>query len=175
MSKFYKDFFIMINTLLKIRETLKRSQPKREKKVKEKKPKNLERVKAEHPPVKLSITENKDYNQENVAKQIENTTKQTRQATKPEEIPKSIPRIAENEIDFESLADTSKRTSIDHGPMIRVVLNEKNYVNPANTYVPSSVVTSNNSEIDEVDTLYHDNNHLNNGLDKVMDEFYSLD
>lgn len=176
MSKFYKDFFIMINTLLKIRETLKRNTPKREKKVKEKKPKALERIRAEHPPVKLSINTNTESNKELFTNSNENEPKLPRQITKPDDLPKPIPRIPENEIDFnESLADSSKRTSLDQGPMIRVVLNEKHYVNPANTYVPSSVVTSNNSEIDEADTLYNENNHLNNGLDKVMDEFYSLE
>ena len=169
VSKIYKDFYIMLNTLMKVKENMKRIAPKKDRKPKEKKEKKeIERRKDKEIPTvaKLSIMDKEEG--------------LNAQSTDDEElldinkVKKEMLSKTYNEPDFESLS--SKRTSInDQAPTIRVELNEKqrnSYMNPTNTYVQiNSVLTGSNSE-DEDQPLYQDT-EVNDELDKVMNEFYN--
>ncbi len=166
----------MLTQLLKIRENLKRNQPKKERRVKEKvKERRVKQQQLEEVPktTKLSIqvannkNDREEFDQTVVGYSDEAVINKNRGYD-----------VEEYNDDYESLG-SSKRTSIEEGPTIRVELAEKSYVNPTNTYVQlQSVLTSNSrsekwrgaDESDEAERLFHENE-----LDKVMDEFYSLE
>jgi len=164
---------VLLNQLLKIRENLKRNQPKKERRIKEKvKEKRVKQQKLEEIPLttKLSIQVISNSQDEFNKSTIFNHTDQ---------INKEIYKGNKNEVtDYESI-DSSKRTSIDQGPTIRVELAEKSYINPTNTYVQLQSVLTSNSRSDKSrndDDSQEANNLFNeNELDKVMDEFYSLE
>lgn len=169
----YKDYFILLTQLLKVRENIKRNQPKKERRVKEIKEKRVKE--REIPLTKLSIQE-KDTK---ILETIEDY--QQDKPIDPEQKPGTKMYYLDNENEFESV-NSSKRTSInDQGlPLIRVEIGEKSYINPTNTYVQlQSVMTSNSrsdksrSENDEAERL-NEETDATNELNKVMDEFYSL-
>lgn len=175
VCKIYKEFYVMLNTLLKVKENMKRIAPKKERKPKEKKEKKeVERRKEKEVPAvaKLSIMDKEEAAnaQPTDDETQQNNNNNTNKAGK--EVPSRT--YANNEPDFESLS--SKRTSInDQAPTIRIELNQKHrnsYMNPTNTYVQiNSVLTRNNS--DEEDQPIYQDTAVNEELDKVMNEFYN--
>ena len=164
VNKSYKDYYILLTTLIKIKDNLRTTAPRKEKK--KKLPKIEEKREKSKKKFSTALSE----------KELETPF----ETTEPEIKPKAPPatqtepiskQILLNEATYES-SFSSAKTSLN-GALIKVEFNDKKdlYINPSNTLVLTNSKVSSSSDADGFVQIYHEDNEF----DKVLDDFYNLE
>ena len=168
VNKSYKDYYILLTTLIKIKDNLRTTAPRKEKK--KKLPKIEEKREKSKKKFSTALSE----------KELETPFENTEPELKPKVPPPppvtqneslSNKQILLNEATYES-SFSSAKTSLN-GALIKVEFNDKKdlYINPSNTLVLTNSKVSSSSDADTFVQIYHEDNEF----DKVLDDFYNLE
>jgi hypothetical protein len=178
VNKSYRDYYILLNTLIKIKDNLKNTAPKRERRNKEEKViKRIEKTKEQLVLEQNFVNESLSIKENQIMAGFDTINLITQTSiSKVDSLAKALYRK-------ESVSSTSssQKSTYIQNPLIKVEFSEKKdkYINPNNTMIltkSKNSKISDDSENDEFVQLYHEDElEKNNEFDKVLDEFYSLD